>query len=89
MFNYVDESAERLEKNLVAYWEETRGLQAQTPVLQHQDNLAGTRMEQLEKKLENIQVAQATFVRKLVNDAKKALSEQVDQKVMAVHTELT
>ena len=48
MFKYVDESTERLEKNLAAYWEETRGLQEQILVLQHQDNLAGTRMEELD-----------------------------------------
>ena len=34
MFKYVDESAERLEKTLAAYWEEARGLQEQIPVLQ-------------------------------------------------------
>ena len=50
VFHYVDESAERLEKNLAAYWEETRGLQAQIPVLQQQDNLAGTRMDELDRK---------------------------------------
>ena len=33
MFKYVDESAERLEKNLATCWEETRGLQEQIPVL--------------------------------------------------------
>ena len=89
VFQYVDESAERLEKNLAAHWKETKGLQAQIPVLQQQDNQAGNRLDQLEKKLENMRVAQATFARNLVNDAKKALSEQVDQKVVAVQAELT
>ena len=49
VFKYVDESTERLQKNLVAYWEETRGLQEQILALQHQDNLAGTRMEELDR----------------------------------------
>ena len=34
VFQHVEETAERLEKNLAAHWEETRGLQAQIPVLQ-------------------------------------------------------
>ena len=50
MFKYVDKSAERLEKTLAAYWEETRGLQEQIPVLQHQDNLMGTRINELDQK---------------------------------------
>ena len=57
VFKYVDKSAERLEKNLAAYWEETRGLQEQIPVLQHQDNLTGTRMEELDRKQERIRAA--------------------------------
>ena len=57
MFKYVDESAERLEKNLAAYWEETRGLQEQIPVLQQQDNLASTRMDELDQKQERIRAA--------------------------------
>ena len=88
VFKYVDESAERLEKNLAAYWEETRGLQEQIPVLQHQDNLAGTWMEELDRNQERIHVAQVKFVTDLVRETRKALSEQVDQKITAVRTEL-
>ena len=89
VFHYVDESTERLEKNLAAHWEETRGLQAQIPVLQEQDNLAGNRMERIEKKMDNMQVAQATYARNLVSDVKKALLEEVEQKMITVRTELT
>ena len=48
MYQYINDATERLEKNLAAYWEETRGLQEQIPALQHQDNLASTQMEELD-----------------------------------------
>ena len=89
IYTYVNEATAQLEKNLAAYWEETRGLQEQIPVLQHQDNLAGTRMEELDRKQERIRVAQVKFATDLVRDTRKALSEEVDQKVVAVRTEFT
>ena len=89
MYTHINDATERLEKNLAAYWEETKGLQAQLPVLQQQDNLAGIRMEELDRKQENIRLAQVTFATDLVRDAKQALLEKVDQKIIAVRTELT
>ena len=46
-------------------------------------------MERIEKKMDNMQVAQATYARNLVSDVKKALLEEVDQKMITVRTELT
>ena len=88
MYTYVNDATGRLEKNLSAYWEETRGLPEQISVLQQQANLAGTRMEELDRKQERIRVAQVKFTTDLVRETRKALSEQVDQKIMAVRAEL-
>ena len=46
-------------------------------------------MEELDRKQERIHVAQVKFATDLVRDTRKALSEEVDKKVVAVRTELT
>ena len=57
MYHYVDDSTGRMEKTLVACWEEIKALQEQIPVLQQQDNLMGTRMNDVQKRLEDIRVS--------------------------------
>ena len=46
-------------------------------------------MEELDRKQERIRVAQVKFATDLVRDTRKALSEEVDKKVVVVRTELT
>ena len=46
-------------------------------------------MDELDQKQEKIRFAQVKFTTDLVRDTRKALSKEVDQKVMAVRTELT
>ena len=87
MYAHVNDSVGQVEKTLAAYWEETRGLQQQVPVLQQQDNQIGSRMDMVEKKLEDIRVAQIRFATDLVDEARKALSVEIDQKVTAVRAE--
>ena len=87
MYAHVNDSVGQVEKTLAAYWEETRGLQQQVPVLQQQDNQIGSRIDMVEKKLEDIRVAQIRFATDLVDEARKALSVEIDRKVTAVRAE--
>ena len=88
MYKYVDDSAGRLEKTLAAYWEEIKALQEQIPVLRQQDNLTGTRMGDMQKRLEDIRVSQVKFATDLVEETRKALSAEMDRKVTTVRAEL-
>ena len=88
MYKYVDDSAGQLEKTLVAYWGEIKALQKQIPVLQQQDNLTATRMDDMQKRLEDIRVSQVKFATDLVEETRKALSAEMDRKVTAVRAEL-
>ena len=88
MYKYVDDSVGQLEKTLAAYWEEIKALQEQIPVLQQQDNLTGTRMGDMQKRLEDIHVSQVKFATDLVEETRKALSAEIDCKVTAVRAEL-
>ena len=71
MYKYVDDSARQLEKTLVAYWEEIKALQEQIPVLQQWDNLIGTWMGDMQKRLEDIRVSQVKFATDLVEEREK------------------
>ena len=73
MYKYVDDSTGQLEKTLAAHWEEIKALQEQIPILQQQDKLTGTRMDDMQKRLEDIRVAQVQFATDLVEETKKAL----------------
>ena len=83
MYKYVDDSAGQLEKTLAAYWEEIKALQEQIPVLQQQDNLTGTRMGDMQKRLEDICVSQVKFATDLVEETRKLLLVEIDRKVIA------
>ena len=85
---YVDDSTGQLEKTLAAYWEEIKALQEQIPVLQQQDNLTGTWMGDMQKRLEDICVSQVKFATDLVEEIRKALSVEMDRKVTTVQVEL-
>ena len=87
-YKYVDDSAGQLEKTLAAYWEEIKALQEQIPVLQQWDNLIGTRMGDMQKRLEDIRVSQVKFATGLVGETRKALSVEIDCKVTAMRAEL-
>ena len=88
MYAHVNDSVGQVEKTLAAYWAEIQALQGQIPVLQQQGNLTATRMDELDRKQERIRVAQVKFATDLVRDTRKALSEEVDQKVTAVRAKL-
>ena len=88
MYKYLDDSAGQLKKTLAAYWEEIKALQEQIPVLQQQDNLTGTRMGDMQKRLKDIRVSQVKFATDLVEETRKALSAEMDRKVTAVRAEL-
>ena len=46
--------------------------------MQQQDNLTGTQMNEIQKRLEDIHVSQVKFAMDLVDEARKALSTEVD-----------
>ena len=57
MYHYVDDFAGRMEKTLATCWEEIKALQEQILVLQQQDNLMGTWMDDIQRRLEHIHVS--------------------------------
>ena len=88
MYKYVDDSAGQLEKILDVYWEEIKALQEQIPILQQWDNLKGTWMGDMQKRLEDIHVSQVKFTTDWVEETRKALLVEMDCKVTAVWAEL-
>ena len=88
MYKYVDDFVGQLEKTLAAYWEEIKALQEQIPILQQQNNLTGTRMVDMQKRLEDIRVSQVKFATDLMEETRKALSVEIDGKVTTVRAEL-
>ena len=56
--------------------------------MQQQDKLTGTRMVDMQKRLEDIRVSQVKFATDLVEETRKALSAEMDRKVTVVWAEL-
>ena len=82
MYKYVDDSTGQLEKTLAAYWEVIKALQEQILVLQQEDNLTGTRMGDMQKRLEDIRVPQVKFATNLAEETRKALLAEMTVRLL-------